>query len=149
MYVKNFSRGKRWLPGTVSKAEGSVVLELDGGRTIRRHRDHVRPRLLKSTEPDSSVVSPTFDTTAITPVVNEDMTSDVNVSSDFLNESTNSPIATHMPSDSTSSAGVEMPSQQAGNNGSDVAANPTLLVQDRARPTRQRRATVRFDNSWL
>ena len=76
------------------------------------------------------------------------MTSDVNVSSD-LNESTNSPSATHVPSDSTSSAGVEMPSQQAGNNGSDVFANPTLLVQDHARPTRQRRATVRFDNSWL
>ena len=44
VYVKNFGRGKRWLPGIVSKAEGSVVLEtqLDGGKVIRCHKDDLR-----------------------------------------------------------------------------------------------------------
>ena len=61
VYVKNFGRGKRWLPGIVSKAEGSVVLEirLDDEKVVRRHKDHVRPRsaeLAESETMSSSII---------------------------------------------------------------------------------------------
>ena len=44
MYAKNFGRGSPGLPGVVQEARGPVsyTLELEDGRVVRRHVDHVR-----------------------------------------------------------------------------------------------------------
>ena len=43
------------MPGVVSKAEGSVVLEirLEDGKVFRRHKDHVRPWSAESAESET------------------------------------------------------------------------------------------------
>jgi hypothetical protein len=45
--AKNFGTGQPWWSGTVTRASGpkSVLIELGDGRTIRRHVNHVRPRV--------------------------------------------------------------------------------------------------------
>ena len=54
VYVKNFRRGKRWLPGTVTSCDGSVILQvrLEGGAVVRRHKDHIKPRVVRTHEPE-------------------------------------------------------------------------------------------------
>ena len=49
VYVKNFRRGKSWLPGTVVSGDGSVILQvrLEDGTVVRRHKDHVKPRVVR------------------------------------------------------------------------------------------------------
>ena len=46
VYAKNFGRGSLWLPGVVQEARGPVsyTVELEDGRVVRRHVDHVRVR---------------------------------------------------------------------------------------------------------
>ena len=42
-YAENFGKGAHWLPGIVKEANGPAV-ELEDGRIIRRHSDHLRSR---------------------------------------------------------------------------------------------------------
>ena len=46
VYVLNFSRGPRWLPGVIQAKTGPVSFKivLDDGRIMRRHQDHLRLR---------------------------------------------------------------------------------------------------------
>ena len=46
VYVCNFGNGPRWLPGTVMAVQGSRTFEiqLNDGRTVKRHLDHVHIR---------------------------------------------------------------------------------------------------------
>ncbi|XP_056118298.1 uncharacterized protein K02A2.6-like [Rhinichthys klamathensis goyatoka] len=46
VFVRNFARGQRWLPGAVLGKSGprSCVVRLSDGRDVRRHQDHVRSR---------------------------------------------------------------------------------------------------------
>ena len=46
IYAKNFGNGPRWLPGILQEAKGPVsfTAELEDGRIIRRHSDHLRIR---------------------------------------------------------------------------------------------------------
>ena len=46
VFVKNFGRGKAWLPGRVHKNEGplSHKIDLEDSRVVWRHLDHVRYR---------------------------------------------------------------------------------------------------------
>ncbi|XP_035806354.2 uncharacterized protein K02A2.6-like [Amphiprion ocellaris] len=46
VYVKNFGSGSPWLPGVIHRCSGpvSVIVDLQDGRLIRRHLDHVRVR---------------------------------------------------------------------------------------------------------
>ena len=46
VFVHDFPNGKKWLPGTVTKSKGplSFLIELDDGRVIRCHIDHIRVR---------------------------------------------------------------------------------------------------------
>ena len=52
VYVKNFRREKRWLPGTVVSGDGSVILQvrLEDGTVVRRHKEHVKPRVVRIPE---------------------------------------------------------------------------------------------------
>lgn len=71
--------------------EGSVVLgiQLECGRIVRRHKDHMRPRVGEFAEPgsDSSPGLSRIDIKADAPVDAEDTTSDLPTSSD-----TNDPV---------------------------------------------------------
>ena len=46
VYAKNFGRGSPWLPGLVQEAKRPVsyTVELEDGRVVHRHADHVRVR---------------------------------------------------------------------------------------------------------
>ena len=46
VYAENFGKGACWLPGIVNEANGPVsfTVELEDGRIIRRHSDHLRTR---------------------------------------------------------------------------------------------------------
>ena len=44
--VRNFPSGRGWIRGTITKPVGPVSyqIELENGRVVKRHQDHVRPR---------------------------------------------------------------------------------------------------------
>ncbi len=44
VFVRNFARGQRWLPGAIMRKSGprSCVVRLSDGREVRRHQDHLR-----------------------------------------------------------------------------------------------------------
>ena len=46
VFVKNFTAGPNWLPGCIRSLRGplSFEVELDDGRVVKRHVDHVRSR---------------------------------------------------------------------------------------------------------
>ncbi|XP_069118808.1 uncharacterized protein [Argopecten irradians] len=46
VYVKNFAKGPKWLPGKIEAKTGPVsyTVTINEGHTIRRHIDHVRKR---------------------------------------------------------------------------------------------------------
>lgn len=46
VYAKNFGQGQRWLSGEVKEVTGPVsfLIQLEDGRLIRRHQDHIRVR---------------------------------------------------------------------------------------------------------
>ena len=52
VYVRNFQRGDKWLPGTIAKTLGSrsFLVRLDRGVTVRRHLDHIKARYTQATE---------------------------------------------------------------------------------------------------
>ena len=43
VYIRNFGPGTKWIPGQVLSSDGSVSfnVSLQGGRTVRRHTDHI------------------------------------------------------------------------------------------------------------
>ena len=88
VFVKNFGRGQRWLPGTVTKTERSVVLEirLDNGQFVRRHKDHVKSRVLESSE-SAMVPYPAVEAASV-PVSSDTITEsrDTTIESDTTNE---------------------------------------------------------------
>ena len=46
VYIRNFGPGTKWIPGQVLSSDGSVSfnVSLQGGKTVRRHTDHIRSR---------------------------------------------------------------------------------------------------------
>ena len=46
VWVRNFSEGPRWLPGSIAEVRGplSYLIRLEDGQEVRRHVDHVRAR---------------------------------------------------------------------------------------------------------
>ena len=46
VYVRNFTNGDSWTPGTIIKLISplSSIIELEDGRAVRRHIDHIRSR---------------------------------------------------------------------------------------------------------
>ena len=44
VFARNFGTGQKWLAGTVVTVKGqSCTVELEDGRNIPRHLDHIRP----------------------------------------------------------------------------------------------------------
>lgn len=132
VYVKNFAQGKRWLPGTVRKTEGTVILEiqLNSGSVLRRHKDHVRLRVESSTETDT-VQSSALDAANTVPVPPDDATTETD----------------HVPQTSETS---EQSNQGDSNENVSESESPSLSPESNshARPIRNRRPIDRFDNSW-
>ena len=62
VYAENFGKVARWLPGILKEANGPVsfTVELQDGRIIRRHSDHLRSRtdIPREEEQDFSDVLP-------------------------------------------------------------------------------------------
>ena len=50
MYARNLPSGKTWLKGNVSEIRGpmSFIIELEDGRLIRRHVDHILQRTVSA-----------------------------------------------------------------------------------------------------
>ena len=46
VYVLNFRGGEKWIPGEIVQLNGSVsfCVQLQSGKTVRRHQDHLRHR---------------------------------------------------------------------------------------------------------
>ena len=99
VYVKNFSTGPKWLPGKIVNVTGplSYVIELDNGRLVRRHVDHIRKKL-DIEIPDVSVIPPecpdippnfvprdipTVPDTPVTPDIPEEVTEETTSSGDI------------------------------------------------------------------
>ena len=55
VFIRNFTTGSKWLPGVVIEVKGDLTIygELEDGRVVRRHIDHVRKRSC-STSPGST-----------------------------------------------------------------------------------------------
>ena len=64
VYTRNLPSGKTWLKGTVSEIRGPVsfVIEIEDGRLVRRHVDHIWQRTMSADphpqDPDSDFVVP-------------------------------------------------------------------------------------------
>ncbi len=79
VYVRDLPSGKNWLKGTISTQRGpiSFVIELEDGRLVRRHIDHVRQRTARIEEDadtrdtDSEVDPHDFDHEVGVPTDNE------------------------------------------------------------------------------
>lgn len=58
MFVKNFTAGPKWLPGCISTVWGplSFDVELEDGRVVQRHIDHIRSTVSvpSTSEPSNS-----------------------------------------------------------------------------------------------
>lgn len=54
VFVRNYARGNKWLPGMVVEVTGPVsyVVQLEGGHTVRRHIDQMRRRELTDESDD-------------------------------------------------------------------------------------------------
>ena len=52
VFVKNQGRGETWLPGRIIESSGPVSfkVQLQDGRTISRHQDHLRKRFTEDPE---------------------------------------------------------------------------------------------------
>ena len=52
VFVKNQGRGETWLPGHIIESSGPVSfkIQLQDGRTISRHQDHLRKRFTEDRE---------------------------------------------------------------------------------------------------
>ena len=59
VYVKNFGRGDKWLPGNIVKSTGPVSykVETDSGLLIRRHADHIRVTCAEGNDENSTAVN--------------------------------------------------------------------------------------------
>ena len=106
VYFRNFGPGTKWIPGQVLSSDGSVSfnVSLQGGKTVRRHTDHIRRRT------EQQICVPILDernqdTTDETPLVNPQ--SSVNQPS--LEPSNSSP-SVNSPPDTSS---VDPPSDQS------------------------------------
>ena len=56
VYIRNFTEGGSWILGKIVKSLSllSFLIELEDGRTVRRHIDHIRVRRMTTTSvPDS------------------------------------------------------------------------------------------------
>ena len=72
VFVRNYHRGERWLPGVIKRKTGPVsfVVQLTDGRDRRCHQDQLRRRTVTSEDsddseeppPESSVIVPEFGT---------------------------------------------------------------------------------------
>ena len=78
--VRNFTSGPLWLPGSVVGLHGTLTydVKLDDGRRMRRHLDHIRPRLPSVVDEQTAPTTPSSeidsdwdmdDTTTTPPVV--------------------------------------------------------------------------------
>ena len=72
VYVRNFTNGDSWTPGTIIKLISplSFIIELEDGRAVRRHIDHIRSRstmqVTQAPVPDAEwSASPTLDETPV------------------------------------------------------------------------------------
>ncbi|CAI5762061.1 Hypothetical predicted protein, partial [Podarcis lilfordi] len=56
VWVRNYSRGSRWVAGVVTRASGPVsyYVTLENGQVWKRHIDQLRRRALSREEPDNS-----------------------------------------------------------------------------------------------
>ena len=59
VFIRNFSSGPKWLPGSIREERGpcSFIIALEDGQNVRRHIDHIRVR----TVPVTSVPEDAFD----------------------------------------------------------------------------------------
>ena len=93
VYMRNFSNGPRWIPGTICLPVGDVSYDvvLDDGRCFRRHLDHIRERF-NSMPIDLPVRS------------NSDLSTTPSISPDRPDSSTDRPLdsSTDRPFDSSS-----------------------------------------------
>ena len=64
IFIRNFTSGSKWIPGVVVEVKGdlTIYVELEDGRIIRRHIDHVRSRSCSttSTTDDTDDFLPSF-----------------------------------------------------------------------------------------
>ncbi len=58
VYVKNFHSGPKWMPGHVTKLLGNVSVEatLFDGRSVTRHLDHIRRRIITEASMDLETI---------------------------------------------------------------------------------------------
>ena len=62
VYASNFKSGPKWMPGVLKQSAGptSSSFQLEGGRLLRRHQDHLIPRssVIQEPIPDQEVPPP-------------------------------------------------------------------------------------------
>ena len=53
VFIRNFSLGPKWLPGSILEERGpcSFIIELEDGQNVRQHIDHIRIRTVTVTTP--------------------------------------------------------------------------------------------------
>ncbi len=57
VYAKNYVKGPRWLPGTITERLGSVMygLLLENGQRVRKHADQLKLRMEPDNEADPDI----------------------------------------------------------------------------------------------
>ena len=61
--VRNFPAGDSWIPAQVMKLVGplSFIVQLENGRQVKRHQDHIRQRLVSSEHSSADILVPDGD----------------------------------------------------------------------------------------
>ena len=57
MYVLNFRAGEKWIPGKIIQSNGPVsfCIQLQNGKIVRRHQDHLRQHTERSEQASSDL----------------------------------------------------------------------------------------------
>ena len=123
MFVRNYHRGNKWIPGVIQQKTGPVSyrVKLANGNIRRCHQDQIRKRSVEIRSPQDSNLEPEL------PDIEED-----------------SMPTEHSNRETTESSTNGAPTLPASNADEPVVSpNPV-----RSYPTRNRTPVVRFEPTW-
>ena len=113
VYVLNFRAGEKWIPGKIIQVNGPVsfCIQLQNGKIVRRHQDHLRQRTERSEQASSDLE---------TVAVNDD--------SDMLTEMPPVETSAETAPEIADTAGTSSNNQHGENSSTDAATSTSTSL---------------------
>ena len=133
VYILNFRAGEKWIPGEIIQSNGSVSfsIQLQDGKIVRRHQDHMRQRTERSEQARSDLE---------TVAVNDD--------SDMLTEMPSVETLAETSPEIVDTEGTSSNNQQGENSSTDAVTSTSLTSATPRYPQRVRKEPDRFHPSF-